>query len=318
MSCDTEPGGRRVPTLVQYCQRVAAAHANSFERLGEGFPEELIRPVLNSCSAETLWRLEEEDPYIADYTTDIWRTLCLKQWPLLVRDLEESGSESWKEEFARCQEEDANKLEKVAAMLRVKRQQDEEQKKASSIKITDRLPPAKRARCTSSSRASSVFWGVSTPPKTLFQKTRTEAAKLRKGVFSARMTRPPFQQRTLVSNAAGLRAPAPSTSTPTSAASGSRVTVRAVPIPRKPPPADRKPITPVKAMAGRAVPSPSAATAQPPAAASSPPPLPSSPPNARSPPPPRPPAKKDPASALFMPKHRAYSQLQARGVRSKS
>ncbi|KAI0362655.1 hypothetical protein OH77DRAFT_1416921 [Trametes cingulata] len=307
MSYDIEPAARRVPTLVQYCQRVAAAHVNSFERLGEGFPEELIRPVLNSCSAETLWRLEEEDPYIAGYTTDIWRTLCLKQWPLLVRELEESGSESWKEEYARCQEEDANKLEKVAAMLRVKRQQDEEQRKASSIKRTDKLPPAKRAR-----------WGVSAP-KTLFQKTRSEAVKLQKGVFGARMTRPGFQQRPLVSNAASLKAPAPSTSTST--ASGSRVTVRAVPIPRKPPPADRPPTTPVKATTGRtppAVPSSSTAAAQLPASASSPPSMFSSPPEARSPPSSRPPAKKDPASALFMPKHRAYSQLQARGVRSKS
>lgn len=114
------------------------SHTLGFTRLGEGLRDDLILPVLNSCTAETLWQLEEEDPvrlpipsdsiagadmsvqYIAEYTSgagflrseysshsprisivpDIWRTLCHKQYPLLVLDPEESGSASWKEEFA--------------------------------------------------------------------------------------------------------------------------------------------------------------------------------------------------------------------------
>ncbi|KAI8982844.1 hypothetical protein BD414DRAFT_491295 [Trametes punicea] len=314
MYSEAEPGGRKVPTLVQYCQRVAAAHINSFERLGEGWPEALIQPVLNSCSAETLWRLEEHDPYVSEYTEDMWKTLCTKTYPLLYRDLGESGSESWKDEFARCKEENEERLEKAAANLRVKRQRDEERKKETSIKITDKLPPAKRAR-----------WGVSAQPKTLFQKTRSEAAKLQKGVFSARMSRPNFQRRAIVSNPASAKPPPPSM--PTLAASGSRVTVRAVAVPRKPSTANTAPDVLVKGVAGRTrpiVPSsshsagPSSSSAASPPAAS-PPQVPSSPPDGRSPPPPplRPPPKKNPASALFMPKHRAYSQLP-RGVQSKS
>ncbi|OJT04340.1 hypothetical protein TRAPUB_4974 [Trametes pubescens] len=211
---------------------------------------------------------------------------------------------------ARCKEEDANKLEKAAARLREKRQLDEEQRKASSIKITDRLPPAaKRAR-----------WGVSAP-KTLFQKTRTQAVNMQKGVFSTRMTRPAFQQRTLVSHAVSARPPPPLTST--SAASGSRVTVRAVAVPRNnPPKVNRAPSAPSK-VAGPSKPTPTVSRSMDVdpstsvASAASPPQVPASLPDGRSPPP-RPVGKKDPASALFMPKHRAYSQLQARGVRSKS
>ncbi|KAI0636402.1 hypothetical protein C8Q77DRAFT_1092523 [Trametes polyzona] len=310
MSYDTDHGGRAIPTLVQYCQRVVSANVNKFDRLGGGLREEIILPILNGCTAETLWRFEDEDPYLVEYTSDIWKNLCHKQHPLLVRDLEDSGSETWKEEFARCEEEHASKLEQVAAKLREKRHETEEKRKASSIKITDKLPPAKRAR-----------WGVSAP-KTLFQKTRTEAVKLQKGVFSTRMMRPSFQRRALVSNSASARPPSVSASTSTlPAASGSRVTVRAVAVPRKPLETVRAP----SAASTATGPSKTAAAVYssmdaPPAAVAdgrSPPP-PSYPPDSRSPPPPRPGGKKDPASTLFMPKHRAYSQLQARGVRSKS
>ncbi|KAH9848902.1 hypothetical protein C2E23DRAFT_842046 [Lenzites betulinus] len=316
MSYDTGSGGRPIPTLVSLCQRVVSAHVNSYEKLGGGLREEIVLPILNSCTPETLWRFEEEDPYIAEYTPDIWKALCHKQHPLLVRDPDESGCESWKEEYARCHEESATKLEQAAARLRAKRQLDEEQRKASSIKITDKLPPAaKRAR-----------WGVTTS-KTLFQKTRTEAVKLHKGVFSTRMTRPTFQRRALVNNATsawGAAAPSPlpsSSSTPTPAATGSRVTVRAVAVPRKAPGADRAPSAVSKA-AGPSKPSLTASSSSmyaPPATASaaSPPRMPPSPPDSRSPPP-RAPAKKDPTSTLFMPKHRAYSQLKARSVPSKS
>ncbi|KAI9069992.1 hypothetical protein FKP32DRAFT_1663121 [Trametes sanguinea] len=308
MYSDLEPGGRKLPTLVQYCQR-------GFERLGEGWPEELIRPILNSCSAETLWRLEEQDPYIGAYTDDIWETICQKAYPTLFQPLEHSGSESWKDEFARCKEEHEMRLEKAAANLREKRQRDEERRKETSIKITDQLPPPKRAR-----------WGGPAPPKTLFQKTRSEAAKLQKGVFGARMARQSFQRRTVLSNAASAKPPPPATSSST--ASGSRVTVRTVTVPRKPPPANASASAPVKAGTGArmsAVPTPSmpaaASAASPPAAsppATSPPQMPKLL-DDRSPPPPplRPPQKKNPASALFMPKHRAYSQLP-RGVQSKS
>ncbi|KAH9900824.1 RNA polymerase II transcription factor SIII subunit A-domain-containing protein [Cubamyces lactineus] len=312
MSSDPEPGGRRLPSLVQYCQRVASTHANSFERLGEGLPEELLRPILNSCSAETLWRFEEEDPYIAAYTTDIWRNMCLKTYPRFAREPEESGSESWKDEFARCKEEDEQRLERAAAKLREKRQLDEERRKETSIKITDKLPPAKRAR-----------WGVSPSPKTLFQKTRSETAKLQKGVFSTRMTRPSTQRRPIVRNYAGASTsarppppPLPPTSMSSSIASGSRVTVRAVAVPRKPPPAKQALSTAVNPNAGRA----SSALSPPPPSAKegNPPQMPSSPPDGRPPPPlVRPPPKKNPASTLFMPKHHAYSQLP-RGLPSKS
>ncbi|KAI0647533.1 hypothetical protein C8Q79DRAFT_633382 [Trametes meyenii] len=330
MSYDTDPGGRRIPTLVQYCQRVASAHVDSFERLGD-MPETLIRPVLNSCSADTLRRLQVEDPYIASLTSgtkllrmrvmhthclrdaDIWKALCLKTWPLLdVETIEDSLSEwSWQEEYDRRQEQEQQRLQQITAKLRNKRQRDEEQKKASSIKITDKLPPTKKAR-----------WGLPSAPKTLFQKTKSDAARLQKGVYSTLMTRPTHQQRTIVSNSASARLPPPPAQAPV--ASGSRVTVRSVPVPRQPRPAVGPSGVPAPARAAAVrttTAGPSSfdfAASVPPTSAASPPRAPPVESDNRSPPSPsRPPAKKTPGSNLFMPKHRAYSQLP-RGVHSKT
>ncbi|KAI0672734.1 hypothetical protein C8Q78DRAFT_676484 [Trametes maxima] len=310
MSYDTDPGGRRIPTLVQYCQRVASAHVDSFEGLGV-LPEALIRPILNSCSADTLRRLQVQDPYIANLTSDIWKALCLKTWPLLdVQSIEESLSEpSWQEEYDRCQEQEQERLQQITAKLRNKRQRDEEQKKASSIKITDKLPPTKKAR-----------WGLPSAPKTLFQKTKSDAARMQKGVYSTLMTRPAYQQRTIVSNSASARLPPPPAQTPV--ASGSRVTVRSVAVPRKPRPAVGPSGAPARATATQTTAAgPSsfdAATSVPvTSAVGSPPRAPPVESDNRSPPPPRPPAKKAPGANLFMPKHRAYSQLP-RGVHSKT
>ena len=106
MSSESEPGGRRVPTLVQHCQRgelssitpsvftiltgmptsglcpcreyVSAALSPSSRQLttaydapvaekdicslGEGWRYDLIKPVLESCTPETLLRFEQADP----------------------------------------------------------------------------------------------------------------------------------------------------------------------------------------------------------------------------------------------------------------
>ncbi|KAI0780439.1 hypothetical protein BD413DRAFT_607742 [Trametes elegans] len=341
MSYNSERGGRRLPTLVHYCQRVASAHVNNLERLGEGLPNELIHPILTNCTAETLERFEDEDPYISEYTSgvyflrmwgtsaqchfgfaEIWRTLAHKTYAMYVSQPAQTGSESWKEEYFRCKEENDNRLERASAKLRSTRQTFEEKKKESSIKITDKLPPAKRAR-----------WGGPSQPRTLFQKTRHVAARMQKGVFSnGRTVRYDLQKRPFVGNTYSAKPPPLSTSTPSG--SGSRVTVRAVAVPRKPPPAVQvQSVAPPQAVMGGPMPVASSSAAAKPAASSlaaantstsaasppatSPPQMPASPSGARSPPRPGGPAKKNPASTLFMPKHRAYSQLP-RGVKSKT
>lgn len=170
----------------------------------------------------------------------------------------------------------------------------DERKKEREVKITDRLPPPKRAR----------GWGAPSQPKTLFQKTKNEATKFRSSMYTARLL-PPKRQRTLHSSPS-LK---PATSGP-SEPTKSMVTVKTVTYKRPsilpaPPQSSGRPPTP-----SVSVPAPPKLAASPPSAHSSNPlPTVQSPSTGeqRSFKPPI--NKKDPMASLFMPKHRTLSQL---------
>ncbi|TFK92252.1 hypothetical protein K466DRAFT_582073 [Polyporus arcularius HHB13444] len=308
MSYDIEPHGRRIPTLVQYCQRVACAHVESVVSIGEGWRYDLIRPVLESCTPDTLRRFEEADPYIANDTTDIWKALFLKEFPIEAHRYQSNAMEepeSWRDELFAVRDRERQRFQQLSVKLKAARQEEEDRKRESAIKLTDKVPPAKRART----------WGAPPQSKTLFQKTKSDTARLQKGVFGTRYTRPTFQTQRIVPNSVSAKPPPPSSSASTP--SSSPVVVRTVVIPKPPPPkppsiVQRKPthtmpLNNPSAPARRLAPSP-----PPPSS----PPTPSSPPDSWSPPP-RETPKKNAAASLFMPKKRAYSQVP-RGVPSKS
>ncbi|EPQ57966.1 hypothetical protein GLOTRDRAFT_136780 [Gloeophyllum trabeum ATCC 11539] len=288
LSDNDQQASRRIPSLVQYCQRVASNHVESISSLGD-LRYDIVKPVLSGCSPETLVRLEEASPQLEVQTLEIWRQLCFRKYPVQCSDrFAEEEPDSWRDQFFFLEDEQARRLEEVGSRIRSQRQQAEERKKESQIKITDRLPPAKKAR-----------WGMASQPRSLFQKTRTEASKLQKTMYGPRLL-PPMpaakSYRVLPSTTTSSLLPAPP-----STLSNPRVTVKAV----------RRP-------SSSSVPPSSSATPKQPV----PPPSTAPPrllPPSQSPPPPRAetvrplksPAhsKKDPMSNLFMPKHRAHSQL---------
>ncbi|KAI0797561.1 hypothetical protein C8Q75DRAFT_738822 [Abortiporus biennis] len=316
---DNEQHPKQVPSLVQLCQRVVSTNIDRMFSLGENPPLELIRPALQHCSAETLLRFENASPSLADGTSDIWKALCYNRHPLLAEQQYSDGEpDSWRDAYfvLNCLEE--QRLEEVRLRLRSQREEAEQRKKHSQIKITDKVPPNKRFRTS---------WGPN-PPKTLLQKTRSEVAKVQKGLYGMRMIPMPTPKsaRFLPS------APSAMPSSPTTSSStlhvntGPRVAVTTVSVCQpssknstkaKPPQMSPPLVTPntrstdLPALSDSCLkPSPSPLTS---------PPVTTLPPN--SPTPMKSPLpKKNPMNALFMPKHRAYSQLSSTqpSVRSRS
>ncbi|KAG2153056.1 uncharacterized protein EDB93DRAFT_1239859 [Suillus bovinus] len=292
---EAEGQSRRLPTLVTYCQRVLSTYTDSISSLGDdAIRYDVIKPVLEFCSADTLFRLEQSSPVhpiisplVPDGNKEIWQRLCWKTFPLLAEQYFQEGSEapeSWREQFFLLREAEAERLELAGSRLRSQRMEAEERKKEREVKITDRLPPPKRAR----------GWGAPSQPKSLFQKTKNEATKLRTSMYSARLL-PPKRQRTLHSSLSIK----PAASRP-SEQTKSMVTVKTVSY-------KRPSIPPASLQSSGRPPVPSVSSlATPPKPASSPcsyhprensgllkPPI----------------NKKDPMASLFMPKHRTLSQL---------
>ncbi|KAJ7087764.1 RNA polymerase II transcription factor SIII subunit A-domain-containing protein [Mycena epipterygia] len=171
----------RVPTLVQYCQRVAAVHVDAISSLGDELRYDLVKPILERCTVDQLLRLEQASEYLQKDTPEIWKALCFRSYPTAAErydrgDIEEP--ESWRDQYFVLVEEEARRIDEVGSKIRRQRLEAEERKKEQEIKLTTQHPPSKRR------------WGVPAQPKTLFQKTKSEASRLQKNMYAKPMFSP--------------------------------------------------------------------------------------------------------------------------------
>ncbi|GLB34731.1 putative RNA polymerase II transcription factor SIII (Elongin) subunit A [Lyophyllum shimeji] len=187
MNKDVDAPARRLPSLVQICQRVCASNIDYISSLGDDLRYDLVRPILERCNAEQLLRLENASPHLCADTPEVWKDLCYSMYPLAIERYSmgpENEPPSWKDHYFFLKEAEAKRLEEASAKLRNQRLEADERKKEREVKFTDRVPPPKRQR---------TGWGSSPAPKTLFQKTRSEASKLQKTMYHARII-PPMPQ----------------------------------------------------------------------------------------------------------------------------
>lgn len=173
----------RVPSLISLCQRVAANHAESISNLGSQLRFGLVRPMLERCSPDQLMRLEEASPDLKSSTSDIWKNMCLQKYRMLADEYysvekEPQEPDSWRNRFYFLQEAEIKRFEEVGQRIRSQRMEADERKREREVRFTDRVPPPKRLR--------TGVWGTPSQPKTLFQKTRTEASKIQKAFFNSR------------------------------------------------------------------------------------------------------------------------------------
>ena len=212
-------------------------------------------------------------------------------------------------------------LEEASSKLRSKLMKAVEHKKEREVKYTDRVSPPKRSRtgCTGFNSilppysgthdSYSITGNTSVPAKTLFQKTRSDASKIQKTIYNARIL-PPMPTAKNYGQVAPQMALEPSSS---------RVTVNTV-IKRRPTsaPLISRSVTSETALSAHSASgtATSLITPQPlktasPISISSLPAstltTPESPRVTKSPPTNKT-TKKDPMAALFVPKRKAYSQ----------
>ncbi|KAF9014051.1 RNA polymerase II transcription factor SIII subunit A-domain-containing protein [Cyathus striatus] len=307
MASDSEsPTYRRIPSLVQLCQRAAASNVDSISTLGDDLAYNLVKPILERCNAEQLLRLEHTSSYLERDTSEIWKNLCYRKYPTVIERylFDDSGEEptSWKERYFLLEVAEAKRLEEAASKLRSQRLEAEERKKEREVKLTDRVPPPKRPRTSG--------WGTSLPQKTLFQKTKSEASKIQKAMYNARILPP-------MPGAKGYRVlPKSPAVLPSIPSATNRVTVNTV-VKRCPAPNPLSSPAPTSPPASKSVPAAlprltlpnlSGASSSAHSFDAKPAPLDSHMDVDPRPPKIPKPVKKDPMAMLFVPKHRAHSQ----------
>ncbi|KAH9483890.1 Elongin-A [Psilocybe cubensis] len=208
---------RRVPTLVSLCQRAAIGQGvESIFTLGSDLTYSLVKPILEKCNAEQLSRFEHLSPHLQKDTPELWKARCFSDYPLPAEryiDDDPEEPETWRSRFLELRESESKRMDELASKLRTQRMEADERKKEKEVKYTDRVPSAKRPR-----------YG-STQPKTLFQKTKSDASKVQRAYYNTRVI-PPMpaskKHRVLPQNPGATLSPVPSSS------SGSRVVVNTV------------------------------------------------------------------------------------------
>lgn len=107
----------KVPTLVDICLRSLQENIDYLEYTG-GVPFEILRPVLERCTAEQLHSIEYYNAYLTEDTAPLWEHFVKKEF----RSARRQEYESWKEMYMRCCEEREAKLEKLRTTIEGKRQ----------------------------------------------------------------------------------------------------------------------------------------------------------------------------------------------------
>ena len=205
-----------------------------------------------------------------------------------------------------------------------------ERKREREVKMTDRLPPPKRLKtsgctllCLRLYFDADIFHltgGIPSQPKTLMQKTRAEAFKIKRLVYDARTDPPPTSSRIRQSVSCNSVFSSPSVES----GSASRVTVRTV-VQKRPALSGSKtsssPVSHSVHSTAAVAPSPMRSSHSSTSTSSNSPPGPSisgshatpvsTSPSKTNPPLrlPKPPAKSDPASCLFMPKRKVHKPV---------
>ncbi|PPR00006.1 hypothetical protein CVT26_009287 [Gymnopilus dilepis] len=150
MDVENESLHRRVPTLVQFCQRGAPStlqevHSAAIYSLGDDLTYPLVKPILERCTPEQLIRFEQLSPHLRKDTPEIWKDMCFRKYRLMAlerysEEVEPLEPDSWKSRLFALRDAEARRIEEVGSKLRIQRMEADERKKEKEIKFTDRVP----------------------------------------------------------------------------------------------------------------------------------------------------------------------------------
>ncbi|XP_028819856.1 elongin-A isoform X2 [Denticeps clupeoides] len=95
----------KMMTLYEQCIRVLQNNINSIDEVG-GVPFEILEPVLERCTPEQLYRIEQCNPYFVQETDELWMRHCQRDF----KREEPQEYESWREMYLRLHDQREERL----------------------------------------------------------------------------------------------------------------------------------------------------------------------------------------------------------------
>ncbi|XP_077990595.1 uncharacterized protein LOC144444919 [Glandiceps talaboti] len=127
-----------VPSLYDTCMRVLCDNIDLLEDVG-GVPFDILQPVLERCTAEQLFRLEDFNPHFLEDTEDLWHKHVCRDFKGSIPD----EFETWREVYLRKIDERKVRLEKITANIQASMAQKRPERQ---LKLAFMSGPAKPPR----------------------------------------------------------------------------------------------------------------------------------------------------------------------------
>uniref|UniRef100_A0A1E1XCY6 Putative transcription elongation factor b polypeptide n=1 Tax=Amblyomma aureolatum TaxID=187763 RepID=A0A1E1XCY6_9ACAR len=101
-----------VPTLLEACVRVLVDNIEGMAYTG-GVPYDILKPVLEKCTAKQLYGLEDYNPYLLDDTDELWQAHCVREFKGSTPD----QGETWRELYLKKYDEREQKFKSLTATI---------------------------------------------------------------------------------------------------------------------------------------------------------------------------------------------------------
>ncbi|XP_043940755.1 elongin-A-like isoform X2 [Protopterus annectens] len=96
----------RMMSLFDQCIRVLQNNVESIHEVG-GVPFDILEPVLERCTPDQLFRIEDCNPVFVEDTEELWRRHCVRDF----KNEEPMDDETWRDMYLRLHEERERKLQ---------------------------------------------------------------------------------------------------------------------------------------------------------------------------------------------------------------
>ncbi|RUS91645.1 hypothetical protein EGW08_000618, partial [Elysia chlorotica] len=106
--CGKRQGVTEVKPLFDLCMQLLIENIDALDCVG-GVPYDLLKPVLERCTAQQLYHLEDYNPHFLDDSDELWERLCLRDF----RGSKPEEMELWREMYLRKHNEREIKYQKL-------------------------------------------------------------------------------------------------------------------------------------------------------------------------------------------------------------
>ncbi|GCC27744.1 hypothetical protein chiPu_0006170 [Chiloscyllium punctatum] len=152
----------KMMSLYEQCIRVLQNNVDSIHEVG-GVPFEILEPVLERCTPEQLYRIEDCNPTFVEETDHLWLRHCKRDF----KNQERQEFESWREMYLRLHDEREQKLRAITQSISSAHASKPKGRQAKLAFLNTEVKPPRDVRRRQEKHGTGVL--ISAPPRVKMQ-----------------------------------------------------------------------------------------------------------------------------------------------------